>query len=127
MTLHEKLSSDYQMVTIFNSFGLTTQKLSELTANIIQATGILVATRYHMQPEGGQFERHGIIALIKVCADAVARDWRQLPYFVAMFSISLAIINFIPWPGFDGNYLVRILIDGIKEKFLPKQLSSKRP
>jgi regulator of sigma E protease len=40
-------------------------------------------------------------------------------FFIAMLSLSLAIINILPFPVLDGGHLVIILIEGIFKKELP--------
>jgi regulator of sigma E protease len=40
-------------------------------------------------------------------------------YFLAMLSLSLAIINILPFPVLDGGHLIIILIEGIMKKEIP--------
>jgi len=40
-------------------------------------------------------------------------------YFLAMLSLSLAIINILPFPVLDGGHLIIILIEGITKKEIP--------
>ena len=43
-------------------------------------------------------------------------------YFLAMLSLSLAILNFLPFPVLDGGHFVIILIEGIRGKELPVKM-----
>jgi len=40
-------------------------------------------------------------------------------FFLAMLSLSLAIINILPFPVLDGGHLIIILIEGITKKEIP--------
>jgi regulator of sigma E protease len=40
-------------------------------------------------------------------------------YFLAMLSLSLAIINILPFPVLDGGHFIIILLEGIFKKELP--------
>ncbi|MCL5030131.1 MAG: RIP metalloprotease RseP [Bacteroidetes bacterium] len=40
-------------------------------------------------------------------------------YFLAMLSLSLAIINILPFPVLDGGHLLMIIIEGITKKEIP--------
>ena len=40
-------------------------------------------------------------------------------YFLAMLSLSLAIINILPFPVLDGGHLIIILIEGVTKKEIP--------
>ena len=43
-------------------------------------------------------------------------------FFLAMLSLSLAIINILPFPVLDGGHLVIILIEGITKKEIPVKI-----
>jgi regulator of sigma E protease len=40
-------------------------------------------------------------------------------FFLAMLSLSLAIINILPFPALDGGHFIIILIEGIIKRELP--------
>ena len=40
-------------------------------------------------------------------------------YFLAMLSLSLAIINILPFPVLDGGHLVMIIIEGVTKREIP--------
>ncbi|RPI66081.1 MAG: RIP metalloprotease RseP, partial [Ignavibacteriales bacterium] len=43
-------------------------------------------------------------------------------YFLAMLSLSLAIINILPFPVLDGGHLIIILIEGIMKREIPVKI-----
>ncbi len=114
---------EYKKTAFPDSCGFATQELCALTTNIVRETGMFLINKYSMQSSGNedQAKKHGVIAIIKFGADIIAQDWRQLPHFLAMLSIDLALINLAPWPGFGGSHLLAILIDAARENPLIKQ------
>jgi len=49
----------------------------------------------------------------------VAEAAGQLFSLVALFSVTLALINILPVPALDGGHLVVVLVEGIRRKPLP--------
>jgi regulator of sigma E protease len=59
---------------------------------------------------------------VKIADMAVQSAERGIEFFLnflAMLSLSLAIINIMPFPVLDGGHFVIILIEGILKKELP--------
>jgi regulator of sigma E protease len=61
----------------------------------------------------------GPVKIAKFAVKSAEGGWVTFLYFLAALSLSLAIINIIPFPGLDGGHLVIVLIEGIIKKELP--------
>lgn len=64
----------------------------------------------------------GIVAIGVVTGQAVKSGIESIFFLLAMLSISLAVINLVPWPVLDGGHLIYLLIEKIRGKPLdPKK------
>ncbi len=61
----------------------------------------------------------GPIKIAQFAVKSADSGWSSFLFFLAMLSLSLAIINIIPFPGLDGGHFVIIVIEGILRKELP--------
>ena len=61
----------------------------------------------------------GPVKIAKFAVKSAEGGWVTFLYFLAALSLSLAIINVIPFPGLDGGHLVIVLIEGIIKRELP--------
>jgi regulator of sigma E protease len=61
----------------------------------------------------------GPIKIAQFAAKSADSGWSSFLFFLAMLSLSLAIINIIPFPGLDGGHFVIIVIEGILRRELP--------
>ncbi len=61
----------------------------------------------------------GPIKIAQFAVRSADSGWSSFLFFLAMLSLSLAIINIIPFPGLDGGHFVIIAIEGIIRKELP--------
>jgi len=61
----------------------------------------------------------GPVKIAKFAVKSAEGGWVTFLYFLAALSLSLAIINIIPFPGLDGGHLVIVLIEGVIKKELP--------
>ncbi len=61
----------------------------------------------------------GPIKIAKFATDSANAGLSSFLFFLAMLSLSLAIINIMPFPVLDGGHLVIILIEGIIRRELP--------
>ena len=55
----------------------------------------------------------GPIMIAKSAAQQAEMGWQSFLSFMALLSVSLAIINIAPFPALDGGHLVFILIEGV--------------
>ncbi len=61
----------------------------------------------------------GPVKIAQIAAKSADNGILSFLYFLALLSISLAIINILPFPVLDGGHLVIILIEGITRKEIP--------
>ena len=61
----------------------------------------------------------GPVKIAQFAATSAERGLMSFLYFLAMLSLSLAIINILPFPALDGGHFVIIAIEGIMRKELP--------
>ncbi len=61
----------------------------------------------------------GPVKIAKFAVKSAEGGWVTFLYFLAALSLSLAIINIIPFPGLDGGHLVIVLIEGAIKRELP--------
>ena len=61
----------------------------------------------------------GPVKIAKYAAQSADAGPTSFIFFLAMLSLSLAIINILPLPVFDGGHFVIILIEGILRRELP--------
>ena len=61
----------------------------------------------------------GPVGVVKQVGEAAHVGWHYLILFIAMLSINLAVLNFIPFPALDGGKIFFILIEMITRKKIP--------
>jgi regulator of sigma E protease len=61
----------------------------------------------------------GPIKIAQVATSSADRGIGSFLYFLALLSLSLAIINIMPFPVLDGGHLIIIFIEGIIKKEIP--------
>lgn len=61
----------------------------------------------------------GPIKIAQFAAKSADSGFFSFMYFLAMLSLSLAIINILPFPVLDGGHFVIILLEGVIRKELP--------
>lgn len=61
----------------------------------------------------------GPVKIAKIAAESADSGFANFMYFLALLSLSLAILNIMPFPVLDGGHLVVILIEGIIRREIP--------
>jgi regulator of sigma E protease len=61
----------------------------------------------------------GPIKIAQVATSSADRGIASFLYFLALLSLSLAIINIMPFPVLDGGHLLIIIIEGITKREIP--------
>ncbi|MDR3665952.1 MAG: RIP metalloprotease RseP [Ignavibacteriaceae bacterium] len=61
----------------------------------------------------------GPIKIAQVATSSARSGIGSFLYFLALLSLSLAIINIMPFPVLDGGHLIIIIIEGIAKKEIP--------
>lgn len=116
ITLSEKYlgSIEYEQYTFFASIGSGIE-------NSIQY--VVVTFEYMKRVIFGKLEVSqafgGPVKIAQIAADSA--DQGLIPYlsFLAVLSLSLAILNILPFPVLDGGHFVIILIEGVFRREIP--------
>jgi regulator of sigma E protease len=61
----------------------------------------------------------GPIKIAQVSAQSAERGFFTFIYFVALLSISLAVINILPFPALDGGHFIILIYEAIFRKPVP--------
>jgi len=86
----------------------------EYTVRFIQQTYLTLARLAQGSVEVS--EMRGPLGIVDVGAQATQEGWTKFLYFLALISVNLAVLNFLPIPITDGGHIVFLLI----EKFTGK-------
>ncbi|MEM0914404.1 MAG: site-2 protease family protein [Planctomycetota bacterium] len=86
----------------------------EYTVRFIQQTYLTLARLF--QGSVSATELRGPLGIVDVGAQATQEGWTKFLYFLALISVNLAVLNFLPIPITDGGHIVFLLI----EKFTGK-------
>jgi regulator of sigma E protease len=61
----------------------------------------------------------GPVKIAQLAAKSADTGFLNFLFFLALLSLSLAIINIMPFPVLDGGHLIIILIEGITKREIP--------
>jgi regulator of sigma E protease len=61
----------------------------------------------------------GVISIYKIVGDSSKYGLSGLFLFMAFFSLSLGILNLLPFPVLDGGYILMLCIEGIMRREIP--------
>jgi regulator of sigma E protease len=86
--------------------------------NITELTFTMVAKVFKGQVEFGK-AFGGPVKIAQFAAQSADTGILSFLYFLAMLSLSLAIINILPFPVLDGGHLIIILIEGAMRREIP--------
>ncbi len=64
----------------------------------------------------------GPIKIAKMAARSQELGWDAFLRFMALISISLAVMNLLPLPGLDGGHLVFVLVEAVIRREIPAQV-----
>lgn len=108
---------DYKDYTLGESFVNSVSNIGNYTALTFKMFGSVIKGDVAFESSFG-----GPVKIAKFAADSA--DAGMIPFlmFLAILSLSLAIINIMPFPVLDGGHMVIILIEGIIRRELPIKL-----
>ena len=87
-----------------------TKLVGNMVSQIYQFLGNLGSRNVGVQSVAGP------IGIAAVAMEQARVGWDQLVFFMALLSVNLAVINFLPLPVMDGGLMVFLLIEKIKGK-----------
>ncbi|MCX6150679.1 MAG: RIP metalloprotease RseP [Ignavibacteriales bacterium] len=105
---------EYKSYGFFKSFwfGITDiGKYTELTFSMLK--NVIAGNVAFSSAFGGP------VKIAQFAAKSADTGFSAFIYFLAMLSLSLAILNILPFPVLDGGHLVIILVEGIIKKEIP--------
>ena len=108
---------DYKTYGFFGSLGQSFK-------NVAQITGLTFSMFKNVIVGDVQFDQvfGGPVKIAQFAVKSADSGIISFLYFLAMLSLSLAILNFLPFPVLDGGHFVIILIEGIARRELPIKL-----
>jgi len=98
----------------FESFGLAFADCYNYLALTINMLGKVFTGKIEFDKAFG-----GPIKIAQFAADSAEKGISSFLFFLALLSLSLALINILPFPALDGGHLIIISIEGIIKKELP--------
>jgi regulator of sigma E protease len=105
---------EFQTYGFFDSFyygWMDIVKMTDLTFNMV---GKVIGGKVAFGKAFG-----GPVKIAQLAAKTADTGILSFLFFLAMLSLSLAIINIMPFPVLDGGHLVIILVEGIIKKEIP--------
>lgn len=105
---------EFQTYGFFDSFyygWLDIVRMTELTFNMV---GKVIGGQVAFGKAFG-----GPVKIAQLAAKSADTGFLNFLFFLALLSLSLAIINIMPFPVLDGGHLIIILIEGITKREIP--------
>jgi regulator of sigma E protease len=107
----------YETYGFFGSFGQSIKNIGQITVlTFTMFKNVIVGDVQFDQVFGGP------VKIAQFAAQSADTGIISFLYFLAMLSLSLAILNFLPFPVLDGGHFVIIIIEGIMRKELPVKI-----
>lgn len=105
---------EFQSFGFFESISLAVGQVNTYTVLTITSIGSVIKGDIEFKNAFG-----GPVKIAKYAAQSADNGIISFLFFLAMLSLSLAIINILPFPVLDGGHFVIILIEGLIKKELP--------
>ncbi len=101
-------------------FLLSLHEAKMITLQTIPSMGnLFVSLFFHARvPEGVT----GIVGIARITNQSVRAGWMTYLRLMAVLSLSLAILNILPFPALDGGRLLFVVIEGVRSKPVPRQV-----
>lgn len=106
--------ADYQTYGFFGSFYQSISNIGTYTLLTFEMLKTVIAGNVEFNQVFG-----GPVKIAKFAAQSAESGLTSFLFFLAMLSLSLAIINILPFPVLDGGHIIIILIEGIIRRELP--------
>ena len=82
--------------------------------SVVSGTGLLFLNLFSGQ--GGMENLSGPLGIAALAGQAASSGWVDLVFFTGYLSLSLGIMNLIPFPGLDGGQLFMLLIETVRNR-----------
>ncbi len=90
----------------------------------IYGIGQTIAGIFHHKP-ASEIAVTGPVGIVMIMSSILYLGWRYLLFFLALVSISLALINVLPFPALDGGRLFFVWLAKIRRKPVSPELEAK--
>ncbi len=108
---------DYQSHGFFEAFYLGWLDIVKMTNLTFSMLGKVIGGEVEFGKAFG-----GPVRIAQFAARSADSGLLSFLYFLALLSLSLAIINILPFPVLDGGHLIIILIEGITKREIPVKI-----
>ncbi len=105
---------DYISFGFFESIAMGWSDIVEITELTFKMLGKVIGGELEFGKAFG-----GPVKIAQFAARSADTGIASFLFFLAMLSLSLAIINILPFPVLDGGHLIIILIEGITKREIP--------
>jgi regulator of sigma E protease len=106
--------SEYRTFGFFESFYVAAADLVNLTKLTFSVGGKVVSGQVEFGKAFG-----GPVRIAQLAAKSADVGIESFLFFLAVLSLSLAIINILPFPVLDGGHLLMIIIEAIARREIP--------
>lgn len=106
--------SHYRTYGFFESFYMGLLDIEKMTALTFNMLGKVFSGKIEFGKAFG-----GPVKIAQFAAKSADSGFSSFLYFLALLSLSLAILNIMPFPVLDGGHLLIILIEGIFKREIP--------
>ena len=106
--------SEYKTFGFFESFYVAGVDLINLTKVTFSVAGKVIGGQVEFKKAFG-----GPVRIAQLAAKSADVGIESFLFFLAVLSLSLALINIMPFPVLDGGHLIIILIEGITKREIP--------
>ncbi len=89
---------------------------------VFQLTGIVVSVKKLITGQASSREVGGPILIAQMSGQMIRLGFEWFLGFMALLSVSLAVLNLLPIPVLDGGHLLFLLVEAIRRKPLSPQL-----
>ena len=101
--------------TLGEAVGLSGQMMRAMSTMLYDVLKDLV---FHGE---GADQVTGVVGTVAVANEVLRLDASMIPYFVAVISLNLGIVNLLPLPALDGGRLVFLLVEAVRRKPVPPE------
>lgn len=105
---------DYRTFGFFESFSKSFADIANITTVTFRVAGKVFSGDVEFGKAFG-----GPVKIAQLAAKSADVGFESFLYFLAVLSLSLALINIMPFPVLDGGHLVMIIIEGIFKREIP--------
>ncbi len=109
--------SEYKTFSFFESFYVAGADLVNLTKVTFSVAGKVIGGQVEFKKAFG-----GPVRIAQLAAKSADVGIESFLFFLAVLSLSLAIINIMPFPVLDGGHLLMIIIETIARREIPVKI-----